>query len=247
VRAGADGSTYVAGFTRSRDFPTSAGAYDESFNGTEDAFALRITADGKELIGSTFLGGEAADGTAGAQGLALASDGSMYVCGYTGSSDFPVTGPVFQRVNHGGFSGTWEEKGDRWVARLSADARELLASTFYGGNARDGGEGICLDAQGNVVLASFTYSKDAPTTADDRSSEARGGGDALALVLTGDLDRLLLARRLGGRGKDHFRACAAGAGQLWFAGVTESSDWPVRGSRERPPGRQDCTLVRFQN
>jgi hypothetical protein len=247
VRAGADGSTHVAGFTRSPDFPTSEGAFDDSFNGVEDAFALRIAADGRELLGSTFLGGEGADGAAGAQALAVAGDGTMVVCGYTGSFDFPVTEGAFQRVHRGGFSGTWEEKGDRWVARVSADARELLASTLYGGSARDGGEGLCLDAAGNVVLASFTYSEDAPTTADDRPQQARGRGDALALVLSGDLSQLLLARRLGGGARDHFRACAAGDGRLWFAGMTESRDWPVVGSRRRPPGRQDCTLVLFDN
>ncbi len=84
----ADGRATVVGVTRSRDFPSSSGAFDPSFNGSYDAFVARLNAAGSALDYATFLGGGWED-----RGEALAMDAGdrVTVTGYSGSPDFPIT------------------------------------------------------------------------------------------------------------------------------------------------------------
>ena len=55
------GSAYVVGFTRSTDFPTTAGAYSRTYNGGEDAFVAKLDTDGTALEYATYLGGSDED------------------------------------------------------------------------------------------------------------------------------------------------------------------------------------------
>jgi hypothetical protein len=89
------GSAYVTGTTWSSDFPTTAGAFDTSYNGIRDAFVVKVDPAGNgasDLAYATFLGGSSFD-----EGSAIAVDGagSAYVTGFTGSSDFPTTAGAF--------------------------------------------------------------------------------------------------------------------------------------------------------
>src|ERR1039457_4092887 len=59
-----------------------------SLHDTADAFVAKLSADGSKLIYFTIMAGSLPDG---ATALALGSDGSAYIAGYTSSSDFPVT------------------------------------------------------------------------------------------------------------------------------------------------------------
>ena len=52
------GRAYVTGVTNSSNFPTTAGAFDTTFNGSHaDAFVTKLNASGSALAYSTFLGG----------------------------------------------------------------------------------------------------------------------------------------------------------------------------------------------
>jgi len=92
IAANAAGEAHVVGSTRSTEFPTTPGAFDTSYNGRytyqEDAFLVRLRADGSALHYGTFLGGtQVDDGYA----VALGDDGTAYLAGYTGASDWPLT------------------------------------------------------------------------------------------------------------------------------------------------------------
>jgi len=72
-----DGSVYAVGSTGS-DFPTTSGAYDETYNGSTDAFVVRMDGDLTVLLASTFVGGSNWD-----VAYALAYDGSdIYLVGF---------------------------------------------------------------------------------------------------------------------------------------------------------------------
>jgi hypothetical protein len=53
------GAVVVAGWTGSRDLPTTLGACDPSFNGGTDTFVAQFAAAGARLDYATFLGGTA--------------------------------------------------------------------------------------------------------------------------------------------------------------------------------------------
>src|SRR5207237_6772046 len=89
------GSAYVTGNTYSTDFPTTTGAFQTS-NGSGsccDSFVTKLNAAGSGLVYSTYLGGSSEDA---GDGIAVDSQGSAYVTGYTESTDFPTTTGPFQ-------------------------------------------------------------------------------------------------------------------------------------------------------
>jgi hypothetical protein len=54
------GHAFVTGSTRSSDFPTTAGAYQENINpliaGSTDAFVTKLNPSGSDLVYSTYIG-----------------------------------------------------------------------------------------------------------------------------------------------------------------------------------------------
>ncbi|MBU6392413.1 MAG: SBBP repeat-containing protein, partial [Planctomycetes bacterium] len=152
VAMATDGSVYVTGQTESLDFPTTSGAYN-TFYSNGDAFVSKVSGDLKRLLASTFLGG--ADDDVG-NSIAICSDGSIYVAGYTASSDFPVT-PNAYDTSKGVYI-------DAFISKLSGDLKKLLASTFLGGYYRDRARSIAIDSGGNIYVTGETRSSDFPTT-----------------------------------------------------------------------------------
>ena len=93
----ATGRANVTGATRSADFPTTAGAFDTTYNGgIFDAFVTKFDGTGAALGYSTYLGGTGSFGE-GDQGFGIAVDagGRVYVTGRTASGDFPTTAGAF--------------------------------------------------------------------------------------------------------------------------------------------------------
>jgi hypothetical protein len=94
---------FVTGFTRSQDFPVTAGAVQPFYQGgPADAFITKIDTEIAGLgaiVYSTFLGGTGDDQ---ALGIALDSAENAYVSGFTNSLDFPTTPNAFQRTYQGG-------------------------------------------------------------------------------------------------------------------------------------------------
>jgi len=109
IRASLDraGNVFVIGSTDSADFPVTPGAWDETRNGTSDAFLAKLNPGGSGLEYATLLGGDGIDGIGGAY---VDANGDAYLAGFTTSSDFPVTPGAFQTTRGGG--------GDVYVAKL---------------------------------------------------------------------------------------------------------------------------------
>ena len=83
-----DGTVYVVGVTSSPDFPTTAGAEDEGYNGGQsDGFITRLSADGSSILQSTFIRSDSTLNDAD-RGLFLQvdRDGEIFVLGTSGGS-----------------------------------------------------------------------------------------------------------------------------------------------------------------
>jgi hypothetical protein len=86
----------------------------------------RLNAALTQNLQSTYLGGSGDDG---ANALAIAGSGEVYVAGYTGSTNFPNTAGGAQASNGGG--------SDAFVARLNAALTQNPQSTYLGGGPDD--------------------------------------------------------------------------------------------------------------
>ncbi len=159
----------ITGGTRSADFPTSAGAHDQTHNGHDDVFVTKLDSAGEGVIWSTLLGGSEAD-----RGLVLHQDpvAGVTVMGYTLSVDLPVTPTAFDTTANGSY--------DIFIHRFSADGGNLLAGTYLGGEGRDETYAVAAQPTGELVLIGMSHSEDFPVTPD--AFDTSYGGDSDAFV-----------------------------------------------------------------
>ncbi|GAA5185716.1 hypothetical protein GCM10023322_30340 [Rugosimonospora acidiphila] len=236
----AAGDVYVAGQTKSSNFPTTSGAFDRTFNvancprcGVDqyDAFVTKLNPSGSKLVYSTFLGGTDIDDI-----LALAVDGSgqAYVAGQTVSHDFPTTSGAFDTTNDGGY--------DAFVTKLNAQGSRLAYSTLLGGNDNELPGGIAVDAAGDVVVGGSTRSLDYPTTAG-ALQRTHSGGDSQNLFegfitkLNPAGSALVYSTFLGGTKQESVGHIALDPqGDVYLGGSTMSPEFPTT------PGAFDTTF-----
>jgi Beta-propeller repeat len=109
------GNIYLAGTSRSADFPVTPGAPQTSIVGTQNAFLAELNPTGSGVLFGTFLGGSIE--SANALALDHAAPANAYVAGIT-SGNFPTTTGAFQTVNH--VSGASNSNG--FVAKISPGA-----------------------------------------------------------------------------------------------------------------------------
>ena len=157
------GNIYLTGIAHTPDFPTTPGAFQTSGSGgLDEIFVSKLSADGTQLLYSTYLGGVQ---MAVNDGLAIAVDsaGQAYVGGNTAALDFPTTAGGFQR-DAGSCPNIGGTYCDGFLTELNASGTGLVYSTFVGGTDQDRVQGVALDTSGDVYLTGETVSTDFPTT-----------------------------------------------------------------------------------
>jgi hypothetical protein len=144
-----DDNVYLAGSTRSINFPTTRGAYQEEFVGEilgceipfggryncDDVFATKLDTDGGGLLYSTYLGGSHIEEC---RDIAVDDRGRAHVVGYTNSMDFPPNGIDFS--------------AEIFVSRFSATGSNLDYSYTVNSGSANAGHGVALDHSGNVYF-----------------------------------------------------------------------------------------------
>jgi hypothetical protein len=231
------GHPVIAGDTRSSDFPTTPGAYDQTHNGLRDVFVARLSVSGDSLLGSTFLGGSDLDY---GNSLVLDLSGHPVVAGVTQSSDFPTIPGAYDQGHNGG--------RDVFVARFSVSGDSLLGSTFLGGSDNDLGYSLVLDLSGHPVVAGETQSSDFPTTPGAYDQGHNGGRDVFVARFSASGDSLLGSTFLGGSDLDYGNSLVLDlSGHPVVAGVTQSSDFPTTPGAYDPThnGAYDVFVARF--
>ncbi len=218
IAVDADGNVYVTGSTTSTDFPI-VNAVQPTLGGGRDAFVSKISADGSQLLYSTYLGGSGDELTYGSS-IAVDGDGDAYVTGDTRSDDFPTANALQGNLGRGGLSA--------FITELSPDGGTLVFSTYFGGSNFEVGDDIGVDPWGNIYVVGETGSRDLPTV--NAIQPAYGGGisDAFVAELAPAGTDLLFATYLGGVGEDRGWGLAVDqVGNVYVTGKTDSVDFPT--------------------
>lgn len=199
-----------------------------------NVFVTKWSADGSQVLYSTYLGGNGSDG---ARAIAVDASGSAYVTGSTTSPDFPTT--------PGAYETKLTSTEDIFVAKLSPDGSQLMYSTLLGSQA-SAAAGIAVDATGNAVITGFTQGNFPVTASASQSAPVMGCymsaspvvpiiRDAFVTRLAAGGNALVYSTLLGGSCSTNGNSIAVDAnGNAWVAGATLSPDFPVTSDALQP-------------
>jgi hypothetical protein len=224
TRLGLDptGNIYVTGHTYSTDFPTTAGAYDETHNspGKRDVFVTKFNPTATTLMYSTLLGGSDRDQ---GMGMTVNTSGEAYIVGYTHSANYPTTVGAYDETHNGGGR-------DVYVTKLNAVGSGLVYSTVIGGTGSDHAWDMVLDSADNIYVTGKTNSPLFPTTPGAYDTSL-GDGDAFVLKLNDDGTDLIASTLLGGAvgagGTIALGLARDAGGNIWISGETAAADLPT--------------------
>jgi len=189
-----NGDIYVTGSTNSTNFPgvTIDSAQAAKAAGT-DAYVARLNPALTAAVLSTYLGG-------GGDDLAAAIvihpiDGDIFIAGGTTSADLPG--------RTGGYQDTYQNGGDGFVSRFSADLKTRRQSTYVGGTAFDAVTSIAANlTSGDIVVAGATASTDLAGTTGGAQAAPSTGNEAFVIRLNHRLTASSQSTYLGGTGSD---------------------------------------------
>lgn len=122
--------------------------------GSNDVFLAKLAPDGSALEYALTFGGSRGDE---GWGVAVDSDGSAFVTGFTLSRNFPVINAAGLQTNYGG-------RADAFVAQVSPGGTNLAFSSYLGGKGRDSGQAIALDGVGGLYVVGRTQARGFFTT-----------------------------------------------------------------------------------
>ena len=219
---------YIYGVTSSLDFPIVNGYQSAhgggtplsvQFNGSNfgtagtDIYVAKFSANGHNLLGSTYMGGSLNDGvntkvTSGNYNSVAAYDslttnygdqfrgeimidslGNCIVASCSRSSNFPV---------QNAFQPTLAGQQDGVIFKLSSDLSTLQWSSYFGGSNNDACYSVKIDSSYNIVFAGGTSSTNLPGTAGSFHPNYMGGKtDGFVGKLTPNGQTLIRSSYLG--------------------------------------------------
>lgn len=228
------GRAYSGGTVYGPGYPTTAGAFNMTFNGGvfvlgqtgdlgRDVGILKYNQNGTALEYATYLGGRHNEQP---HSMVVAEDQSLIVFGNTCSNDFPVTATAYDTsYNDTAYKPLSYNPGDIFLTRFSADGTQILGSTFYGGMGSDGLNGtisfgypnpvptaynygdvyrgeVIADGDGEIYISTSTQSPDIPMSINAPKKTLGGIQDGIVAKFSKDLSRLQWSSYVGGEAID---------------------------------------------
>jgi len=185
IAVDAAGDAYVAGETRSTNFPT-LHPYQAALDYVQDAFVTELNPAG-QLIYSTYLGGKYYDiasgvvvGNASGIGNDCTASCDIFVTGSTTSPDYPTHDPLREQT------AAPECSDYLFITDLSSSAGLLFSTTLTNNDSphcsASDGNAIALDASRNIYIAGGT-GVNFPTTPQAFQTTGASGADVVVLKI----------------------------------------------------------------
>ncbi len=210
---------FILGTTSSSNYPTTSGAFDQTFNGGDtanlangifinythgsDIVVSRLSADGSNMLASTYVGGVENDGlnldadlvanyADQMRGEIILDENQNVVIGSsTSSPDFPVTLGAYQNTYGGGFQ-------DGVVFKMDENLSGMIWSTFVGGDDADGVYSLIKSNSNDIYAAGGTSSQNFSFPTGAFQSTYQGGiTDGFYTKISGDGKSLLKGSYFG--------------------------------------------------
>lgn len=203
VRINSKGNIYIAGGTKSTDFPTTTNSLSPTYNGgVTDGFVSNLSADGSSLLNSTFIGTNDYDQTF---FIDIDKYDDVYAFGHSFGGNFPVNNVNYVNAGAG-----------QYIIKLDSNLTTNIFSTTVGSNAGTGRIDIAptaflVDRCQNIFFSGWgtrngTYpgfslsqslSSSMPITPDAFKSTTHGS-NFYFMVLRKDADSLIFGSFFGG-------------------------------------------------
>jgi len=222
IATDSSGNAFITGYTNSDDCPTTNGAYDTTSNGPDDVFVTKLNSTGSSLIYSTYIGGTGDEQPYG--GIAIDSNGNVYVAGETLSTNYPTTTGAYDTAHNS------VGNDDIFVTKLNSAGSSLLYSTFIGGSKSETPYGIETDNKGQASITGLSSSSDYPITSGAYDTSLGGEYDVVVTKLSSNGSSLVYSTFLGGSSRDIGNAIALDLrGNSFITGYTDDSttDYPT--------------------
>lgn len=221
------GDIYITGNTNSVDFPT-VNALQNTYGGGDfsgDAFIVKLSNDGSNILYSTYLGGQDNDFSS---AIAVDNNRNIYITGDTGATlrfpiepipgfgDFPTTENALQNTL------VTEFNRDAFVSKISPNGNQLIYSTLLGGNDTEVSQDITVDNNGNAYITGQTRSFNFPIV-NAVQNTIGGDGDVFITQLNSDDSDLIFSTYYGGVDGDIGNGIAVDdMGSIYVAGNSGS-------------------------
>ncbi|MBB5329011.1 choice-of-anchor D domain-containing protein [Tunturiibacter gelidoferens] len=143
-----DGSVFIAGTSPGSSYPTTSGAFQPSpgaSGGSSGGFLTQLDPNGTSLVYSTLIG----DSTYRLNGLALDSDGDMWLAGETQDAQFPMVLPLQSWFPQSQISLPVASV----ATQFDPSGKTLKFSTFLGGNAVGYASNVAIDSNHRAHIA----------------------------------------------------------------------------------------------
>ncbi len=213
------GNVYITGYTFSNNFPVANPFQSKNGNTIAntggDAFVVKLNSQGNTLVYATYLGGIADDM---ATSIAVDSQDSVYITGFTNSANFPVVNSV-QAKSNGGF--------DAFITKLNATGNSMAYSSYFGGSDNDFGNAITIDKSNNAYIVGLTDSRNLPIV-NPQQSILGGDSDGFIAKFVSTGNSLSFATYFGGSNFDTITSVAVDStNNIYVTGVTGSKDFSI--------------------
>jgi hypothetical protein len=180
-----------------------------------------------ELVYASYLGGSSQDR---GESIAVDDQGSIYVTGWTDSTNFPTTANAIQAD---------QGARDAFVTQIISTGAVYTygTSSYLGGSSTDYGRGIAVDGEGNVYVLGQTSSSDFPTTTNAIQPAYGGSTDVFVvhIIEAGETYTYAISSYLGGSSFDYSSDIFVDShGSLYVTGDTGSTDFPTTTNAIQP-------------